>query len=42
VRRHDGEVIALLGLEGTESIDGLWRSIARRELAHWNRGRSDA
>jgi hypothetical protein len=42
LRRHDGEVRALLGLEGTESIDELWLSIARRKLAHWNRGRSDA
>jgi hypothetical protein len=42
VSRHEGEVIALLGLEGTESIDDLWLAIARRELAHRNRGRSDA
>jgi hypothetical protein len=41
VRRRDGEVLAVLGLDGTASIDVLWLSTAPGKLVHWNRGRPD-
>lgn len=39
LRRHDGEVIGVLSIDATESIDELWLSTARGKLAHWNRRR---
>lgn len=42
LRRHDGEVIGVLSIDATESIDELWLSIAPRKLAHWNRRRPDS
>lgn len=42
LRRHDGEVIGVLSIDGTESIDELWLSTAPGKLAHWNRRRPDS
>jgi hypothetical protein len=39
LRRHDGEVIGVLSIDATQSIDELWLSTAPRKLAHWNRRR---
>ncbi|MDQ0894939.1 hypothetical protein [Agromyces ramosus] len=39
LRRHDGAVLGVLSIEGTETIEALWLSTAPRKLAHWNRRR---
>jgi hypothetical protein len=41
LRRHDGTVLGVLSIEGTEAIEALWLSTAPRKLAHWNRRRPD-
>lgn len=42
LRRHDGEVIGVLGITASESIDELWLSTAPRKLVHWNRRHPDS
>ena len=41
LRGHDGAVLGVLSIEGTETIEALWLSTAPRKLAHWNRRRPD-
>jgi hypothetical protein len=37
LRRCDGEVLGVLGIDGTETIEALWIASSPRKLAHWNR-----
>ena len=45
VRRHDGAVVGVLGIDvapGPDSIERLWLSTASGKLAHWNHHRPSA
>jgi hypothetical protein len=41
LRRHDGEVLGVLSIDGVDTIEALWLSTSPRKLAHWNRRRPD-
>ncbi|ANJ26078.1 hypothetical protein [Agromyces aureus] len=41
MRRFDGQVVGVLGIQGEPAIDLLWLSTAPRKLASWNRRRPD-
>jgi hypothetical protein len=41
LRRPCGEVVGVLGLDGSSPIDTLWLSTSPQKLAHWNRRRPE-